>query len=319
VTGAVSLRSASINLSSRRFTTISKSKSKSSHHCPLNWQLCLGVAHCQSEVKVTLRLTVSQSVILGVEPHLGLMTRYIYYSLTVTALFFWGDLSDERMGLSSVYAADPRQHSFSRVRVSWDSSSQSHIATDGQSISKPWCRTPFGGSWPDIYYCLTVTVWCLLGALSDERTGLSFIYVDGPRQSSLSRVRVPWDSWPYFNVSDLRLPFSSSPTTRRVTVEVFEPAWFCKADQRLVPWLGTDRIENTASNGYHIVVLAYCHVSGVTWLIIVDSRFDDWIYLTSLLQLHWIIKVHTFISWMMNLSLLPRYCTGVCLTQRSSA
>jgi hypothetical protein len=28
-------------------------------------------------VKVTLRLTVSQSVSLGVEPHLGLMTRYL--------------------------------------------------------------------------------------------------------------------------------------------------------------------------------------------------------------------------------------------------
>jgi hypothetical protein len=31
-----------------------------------------------SEVEVTLRLTVSQSVSLGVEPHLGLMTRYIF-------------------------------------------------------------------------------------------------------------------------------------------------------------------------------------------------------------------------------------------------
>jgi hypothetical protein len=29
------------------------------------------------KVKVTLRLTVSQSVSLGVEPHLGLMTRYL--------------------------------------------------------------------------------------------------------------------------------------------------------------------------------------------------------------------------------------------------
>jgi hypothetical protein len=29
------------------------------------------------EVKVTLRLTVSQSVSLGVEPHLRLMTRYL--------------------------------------------------------------------------------------------------------------------------------------------------------------------------------------------------------------------------------------------------
>jgi hypothetical protein len=30
-----------------------------------------------SQVKVTLRLTVSQSASLGVEPHLGLMTRYL--------------------------------------------------------------------------------------------------------------------------------------------------------------------------------------------------------------------------------------------------
>jgi hypothetical protein len=45
------------------------------------------------------------------------------------------------------------------------------------------------------------------GALSDERTGLSFVYGAGPCQRSLSRVRVTWDSWPYFTVSDLRLPF----------------------------------------------------------------------------------------------------------------
>jgi hypothetical protein len=32
------------------------------------------------------------------------------------------------------------------------------------------------------------------------------------------------DSRPYFTVSDSRLPFSSPPTTRRVTVEVFDPA-----------------------------------------------------------------------------------------------
>jgi hypothetical protein len=42
--------------------------------------------------------------------------------------------------------------------------------------------------------------------------------------SSLARVRVPWDSWRYFTVSDSILPFSSPPTTCRVTVEVFDPA-----------------------------------------------------------------------------------------------
>jgi hypothetical protein len=41
---------------------------------------------------------------------------------------------------------------------------------------------------------------------------------------SLSRVRDSWDSRPYISVSNLRLPFSSPPMTRRATVEVFEPA-----------------------------------------------------------------------------------------------
>jgi hypothetical protein len=52
------------------------------------------------------------------------------------------------------------------------------------------------------------------GALSDERTGSAVIL----------GVPSPWDSQQYFTVSDLRLPFSSPPTTRRATVEVFDPA-----------------------------------------------------------------------------------------------
>jgi hypothetical protein len=71
---------------------------------------------------------------------------------------------------------------------------------------------------------VTVTVLFLWGALSDETSGLSFVCAAGPCQRSLSRVRVPWDPRPYFTVSDLRLPFSSPPSTRRVTVEVFDPA-----------------------------------------------------------------------------------------------
>jgi hypothetical protein len=51
------------------------------------------------------------------------------------------------------------------------------------------------------------------GALSDERTGLSFTIAYGSRQRSHSRIRVPWHSRPYF-VSDSRLPFSSLLTTR---------------------------------------------------------------------------------------------------------
>jgi hypothetical protein len=96
--------------------------------------------------------------------------------------------------------------------------SQSHFATNGQSISK-W------GSWPDIYYLLFDSYGLVLwGALSDERTVLSFVYAAGPHQRSLSRIRFPRDSWPHFTVSDSRLPFSSPSTTLRITVEVFDPA-----------------------------------------------------------------------------------------------
>jgi hypothetical protein len=81
--------------------------------------------------------------------------------------------------------------------------------------------------------------------------GLSFTNAPGPRQHSHSQVWVPRNSWPHFTVWDSRLPqpggpgprhlyppgrgllgyilrhwvpFSSPPTTRRPTVEVFDPA-----------------------------------------------------------------------------------------------
>jgi hypothetical protein len=63
------------------------------------------------------------------------------------------------------------------------------------------------------------------GAFSEERTGLSFTIVPGPRQRSHFWVRIQWGWWPYFTVSDSRLPFSSPHTTRRVTVEVFDPTF----------------------------------------------------------------------------------------------
>jgi hypothetical protein len=60
--------------------------------------------------------------------------------------------------------------------------SQSHIATDGWSVSQSvnqsvLVSSPIWGPWPDIYYCLTVTVLLLWGSLSDERMGLSFVWL----------------------------------------------------------------------------------------------------------------------------------------------
>jgi hypothetical protein len=93
------------------------------------------------------------------------------------------------------------------------SESESYVTTDGQSTSLSWYKAPIRGLRPD-FYCrteyarrLTVTFLVPWGALSDERTGLSFVCAAGPCQRSLSRVLVPLDLQPYFTVSDLRLPF----------------------------------------------------------------------------------------------------------------
>jgi hypothetical protein len=64
--------------------------------------------------------------------------------------------------------------------------SDSHIATDGQSVSKSWCPTP-----PGAHDQIFITVWqlqsffFLWGALSDKRTGLSSVYAAGPCQRNL--------------------------------------------------------------------------------------------------------------------------------------
>jgi hypothetical protein len=78
---------------------------------------------------------------------------------------------------------------FKRLIFFW-SCSQIHIATDGQSISKSW------GSWPDIYYSLTITVLFLCGALSNERTVclLHMLLVLASVVFLLSESL--WDSWP---------------------------------------------------------------------------------------------------------------------------
>jgi hypothetical protein len=96
-----------------------------------------------------------------------------------------------------------------------ESREESYVTTNGTSATLSWRKAPIWG---------TVAGLLMWGTLSDERTGLSFTISAGPRQSSHSRVRAPWDSRPYFTVSDSILPISSPPTTRRVTVEVFDPA-----------------------------------------------------------------------------------------------
>jgi hypothetical protein len=57
------------------------------------------------------------------------------------------------------------------------SQSQSYVTTDGQSASLSWNKASIWGIRPEIYYCLTIAGLLMWGALSDERTGLSFARV----------------------------------------------------------------------------------------------------------------------------------------------
>jgi hypothetical protein len=86
------------------------------------------------------------------------------------------------------------------LRMTTESESESYVTTDGQSASLSWNKAPIWGLRADLYYCLTVAGLLIWGALSDERTDLSFTIATGPRQRSYLRVRVPSDSWPYFTV-----------------------------------------------------------------------------------------------------------------------
>jgi hypothetical protein len=170
-------------------------KSKSKSHC--DWR------------------SVSQSVNLSVEPHVGLMTCYLLlfdsYGLVFVARPLWRE--------------DGSVFCICCWPLPWpESESESYVTTDGQSASLSWNKAPIWGSRSDLYYCQTVAGLLMWGALSDETTDLSFTIAASPRQRSHSRVRVPWDSRLYFTVLYLRLPFSSPPTTRSVTVEVFDPA-----------------------------------------------------------------------------------------------
>jgi hypothetical protein len=79
--------------------------------------------------------------------------------------------------LIKLWERPTRQTDYSCLYSQSQSQSQSHITTDGRSVCPSWCRAP-----SEAHDQILVTVWQLLscplgGALSDERVGLSCVWV----------------------------------------------------------------------------------------------------------------------------------------------
>jgi hypothetical protein len=128
----------------------------------------------------------------------------------------------------------------------WLSESESYITTDGQSASLSWNEAPVWDLRPDFYYCQTVAGLLIWGALSDERTDLSFIIAPGPCQCRYFGTD-SHGTRDHNLLSQIRdFPFSSPPTTRRDTVEVFDSS----LRRFLEDWIG-----NTFHNGSNSLVV----------------------------------------------------------------
>jgi hypothetical protein len=162
--------------------------------------------------------SVGQSVLVS-STHLELTNRL----LSAADLLMWDALTGERTGLSFTLAAGPRQRGQPWVRVP----PSPYFTFSYSRLPQP------GGPGPRIYIpqeqgrpvILPGTGFWINSSQKSHCDWRSVNQQGLMSSPSLSQVRVSWDSWPYFTVSDLRLPFSSPPTTRRVTVEVSDPVY----------------------------------------------------------------------------------------------
>jgi hypothetical protein len=161
----------------------------------------------------------------------GLVIAFIWSSLVVTT----NNCNTFKITLIKTYKVFTGLHQLrissavSYRELNWKSQSQSHIATDGHSVSKSWCQAPSGA-----HDQIFITVWqlrycSLWGALSDERSlstqSQSHIATDG-HSVSQSWCRAPSGAHDqiFISVWQLRSCFYGAPfLTRGLVCHLYMP------------------------------------------------------------------------------------------------
>jgi hypothetical protein len=104
------------------------------------------------------------------------VTTIRYYTFKIAVSMTQAIITFSRLTHQLLNCLEQRLRDESSNPPAYDSwtESESYITTDGQSTSLSWNKAPIWGLWPDFYYCQTVASLLIWGALSDERTGVSF-------------------------------------------------------------------------------------------------------------------------------------------------
>jgi hypothetical protein len=142
-----------------------------------------------------------------------------------------------------------------------NSQSQSHIATDGQSVSKSWCRAPSGA-----HGQILITLWqlrsCFVGRPLWREDGSVFCICSWSLPAQFFLGPCPLGLATIFYCLRFETSFSSPPTTRRVTVEVFDPASTRGSPNSSYIFTSyschTDCVQNTTSQLFHWCMLGIC-------------------------------------------------------------
>jgi hypothetical protein len=118
----------------------------------------------------------------------------LLYSVVLRSTLFYSHSLDSRSSITILFRLLNSQFHFSNLISLAKSEFESYVTIDGESAGLSWNKAPNWGLRQDFYYYQTVVGLLMRGALCDERTGLSFTIVAGPRQRSHPWVRIPWDS-----------------------------------------------------------------------------------------------------------------------------